>query len=281
MALTTHERIRVFAGFQHRFDRNSFGNTPNGSETTFHVRSDDPVKFVPEFGSGGTVAGVSDVQVWVGLSGVFGVSRMTVAAIDIGQGSVQLASAPSTGVSLTINYSSSSISSIDIEDARKQAESIINQRIGICYDLPISPTPTYLQIMATRLSAALLLIRGFGTGARDTSQDGYALYRMIMGENKAPKAISSQNNANYPDVGELGMVCSPGYQIIDDNGQPIPRNDTDSAGGVGEDGFTLGGRVQGRIYDITEEQFRFKPFQDDVNREQPGTNNNSPPPVQG
>lgn len=263
MSYTTHEKIRVESGFQQRFVKESFLNDPDGSVKTFFVRSDDNVRFVPDFNTGNTIAGVSDVQVWIGLSGVLGVSQMAVSSIDIDAGSVTLTATPDSGSSLTISYASSPITSTDIETKRLQAEAIVNQRITQCYDLPISPTPSVLTDLSTRLASALLLIRGYGTGARDTSGDGYALYAQLMGDNNR-----SNDGNDTVNVGEIGMICSQGYQLVDDNGNIIPRNDEDSE--VSTE-YIDGGRVRGRLYDVTEEAFRFKPFQEDVNRDQPGT----------
>src|SRR3990172_10757874 len=201
MALTTHEKIRLEAGFQSRFVRQSFKSNPGSGATTFYVKTNDNVKFVPEFGTGGTIAGISDVQVWLGLSGINGSSRLNISIIDIDQGAVTLTVAPDTGSSLTINYSSSAIPSLDIEQARLRAESMISQRLSLCYDLPVSPIPSVLEGLASRLSSALLLIRGFGTGSADTAADGYRLYELLMGNNQY------QQSSNSPDaltVGEVG-----------------------------------------------------------------------------
>lgn len=267
MALTTHEKIRLESGFQSQFIRQAFRNSPDGSANTFYVDSDDNVKFVPNFNTGNTIAGISDIQVWLGLSGVYGVSQLGISAIDIDQGSVRLAVVPVTGSSLTISYASSAIASQHIEDVRKQAEAIINQRLSLCYDLPISPTPSSLTSLATRLSSALLLIRAYGMGARDTASDGYALYGLLMGDNRA--LINQGTDAEAAEVGEIGMICSPNYQLVDDDGTIIPRNDEDGISGQGD--FASGGRVRGRLYDITEENFRFKPFQEDSDQDNPGS----------
>lgn len=269
MALTTHESIRKESGFQSQFIRQPFRNSPDGSAVTFFVDSDDNVKLVPEFSTGHTIAGISDVQVWLGLSGVYGASLLGVSAVDIDQGSIRLAVTPATGSSLTVSYSSSAITSSDIEDVRRRAEATVNQRLSLCYDLPIAPTPSSIASMATRLAAALLLIRNFGTGARDTSLDGYKLYEQMMGANQ--RLLNTGTDSELSDVGEIGLICSPNYQLVDDDGNVIPRNDDDSI--VGNNTFIAGGRVAGRLFEITEESFRFKPFQEDVNQEQPGSGN--------
>lgn len=278
MALTTHEKIRVEAGFQQRYVKEEFltGATSNGA-TTFHVKSDDNIKFVPEFGTGNTLAGVSDVKVWCGLSGDNGVSRLAVNSINRDSGAVVLGCTPNSGCSLTISYSSSPIGSQDIENIRLQAESIINQRLTLCYDLPISPVPSVLTSLASRLSAALLLTRGYGTGSRDTSADGYALYEQLMGSGEAQQEFGEMRTA--VDVGEVGMICRPAYQLVNDDGTRIPRNDEERIGG----NFTYktGGRVRGRLYDITEENFRYKEWQEDADAYQPGSADKSTPPTRG
>jgi hypothetical protein len=267
MALTTHEKIRKFANFQSQFVRQAFRVNPDGAATTFYVDSDDNVKFVPEFGTGTTVAGISDVQVWLGLSGIQGVSQMGVSGIDIDQGSVILDTVPDSGVSLTISYSSSTVRSKDIEEVRKEAEAVINQRVALCYDVADAQAAPYLSNLATRLSAALLLIRGYGTGARDTAADGYALYEQLMGENMG--AIVSGTDSETGDVGEIGLICTADFILVDEDGEIINRNDSDAI--AGRTKFTSGGRVEGRLYDITEETFRKKDWQDEVDREQPGS----------
>lgn len=272
MALTTHEKIRVSSGFQSRFVRQAFRNSPNGSFSIFYVDNDDNVKLVPEFGTGNTIAGISDVQVWLGLSGIYGVSRIGVSSIDIDQGAIQLVITPPSGVSLTTSYSSSAITSIDIETVRKEAEAIINQRLALCYSMPISPIPSVLDSMANRLAASFLLIRGYGAGTRrDMAVDGYRLYSILMGDNQMNEA-----NATIKGAGEIGMICTPNWQLVDDSSNIINRNDT---GAEANDSFTFGGRIKGRIYDITEENFRRKDWQENIDRNQPesGLYPNQPP----
>lgn len=264
--LTTHEKIRLEAGFQKRYLRTSFLNSPDSSNTVFYVPSRDVARIVPDYSTGNTIAGVSDVQVWVGLSGVAGSSRMVVSSVDSDTGAVTVNSAPTTGVSLTVSFASSPLTSVDVENVRLQAESIINQRLSLCYDLPISPVPAMLTSLASRLGGALLLIRDYGTGARSTSKDGYALYDKLMGN----KQVSySDTGIGVIEVGEIGMLCTPGYQIVDDNGNIIPRND--DANLDSNTTYTDGGRINGRLYDVTEENIRFKDFQSNVNADQPGT----------
>ena len=267
MALTTHEKIRVEAGFQSRFIREEFRNSPNSVDSVFYVHSDDNIKFVPEFGTGNTVAGLSDIKVYLGLSGIYGVSQLTISEVDVEQGSVRLPMVLATGTSLVISYSSSAIPSRDVEDVRLQAESIVNQRLSLCYSLPLSPTPSAISSLASRLGAAFLLMRGYGAGARDTSNDGYELYKLIMGANIG--LVSVGTDSESAPVGELGLICSPSYQLVDDLGNIIVRNDSDTISGAGA--YVNGGRVIGRIYDVTEESWRFKDFQADVNTDQPGS----------
>lgn len=264
--LTTHEKIRIEAGLQNLYSRVSFQNSPNNSLTTFYVDTDDRLKIAPNFSTGTTVAGVSDVAVWVGLSGVVGASRMVVSSIDADLGSVTLNTAPSTGASLVIDFASSELLPYQIEDVRLQAESIINQRLSICYDLPISPIPSVLTSMASRLGAALLLIRNYGGGARSTSKDGYALYEQLMGKQQFPY---SDSGAGVLEVGEIGMICRPAYQLVDDNGNIIDRNDTDTVDST--DSYVEGGRVFGRLHNVTDENFRFKEPQVDADSNQAGS----------
>lgn len=277
MALTTHEKIRVEAGFQSRFNREAFLNAPDSGSTTFYVRTDDNTKLVPEFSTGNTNAGVSDVQVYLGLSGVFGSSRMTVASVNPETGAVTLTTAPVSGSSLTVNYASSAIPNMDVNNVLNESSSIVNQRLSLCYDTPLQVTSSSITSLTTRLASALLLIRSYGTGSRSTANDGYALYEQIMGQNQRVVGIATSD----PDVivvGELGLICSPGYQIVDDNGTIIPRNDD----GLNTDNttFVAGGRSTGRLYDITEEAFRKKPYQQDVNTEQQGSGNINTVPIQ-
>ncbi len=262
MALTTHEKIRVVSGFQSRFSREAFRNPTGISTNAFFVNSDDNVKFVPEFGTGNTIAGISDVQVYLGLSGVYGVSQLGVSSIDISQGSVLLSLVPPLGCSLTISYSSSAITSRDVEDVRLEAEAIINQRLALCYDMPVSSSS--LVSLASRLAAAFLLIRGYGVGAnRDLAADGYRLYAQLLGDPQMDQA-----NTKMKNTGEIGLICTPNFQLVDDGGNIIPRMDS---GINGTDTFTVGGRVDGRIYDPTEEPFRKKDWQENVNRDQAGS----------
>lgn len=262
MALTTHEHIRIESGFQHRFSKERFQTEPTGG-TVFYVRSDDPVKIVPNFETGGTIAGVSDIKVWCGLSGIQGSSRMSVSSIDAETGRVSLTTAPISGCSLTIDYASSPLTSDDIEQVRLRSESIINQRLSLCYDLPITPVPSMIKNLVNRLSAAFLLMRGYGTGSRNTSSDGYALYEQLMGT----QAIGGGQVVQ----GEVNLICTPDYQLVDDDGVVIGRNDTEY---TTDSTYMTGGRVVGRLYDITQENFRFKDYQADANAEQPGSGTN-------
>lgn len=278
MPLTTHQQIRVEAGFQNRFVRQSFQNNPDGNSTLFYVQSDDNYKIVPDLNTGSTVAGISDVQVYCGLSGIFGSSQLGVSSLSVEQGYVELATVVDSGASLTINYASSSVGSDDIENMRKQAESIVNQRLSLCYDLPISPTPSVLTSLATRLAAALLLIRGYGVGSRSTSNDGYALYEKLMGNNE--DMLGARNVQGFPSrVGEIGLICTAKYQLVDDNGEIIPRNDAEGSISSAT-AFIAGGRVRGRLHDITDESFRFKESQVDANTNQAGSGNLDEPKVQ-
>lgn len=267
MALTTHENIRVESGFQSKFVRQPFKNAANGVDTVFFVNSDDNYKFVPDFGTGSTIAGISDIEVRLGLSGVYGTSILGVSAIDIDDGSVRLSVIPVSGASLVITYSSSAISSKEIESIRLQAESIVNQRLSLCYDLPLSPTPSSINSLATRLASALLLIRSFGPNSRSTSSDGYALYEKLMGDNAGVIALGTDSEVR--NVGEIGLICTPNYQLVDDSGAIVQRNDDEDI--IGDIEYSVSGRIDGRIYDITEEPFRKKPWQVDVDAEQPGS----------
>lgn len=263
---TTHEKLRLEAGYQHRFSRVSFLNSPDGSETSFFVGTDDRIKIVPEFSTGNTIAGVSDVAVWIGLSGIAGSSRMTISSLDYQTGEVILSTAPVNGSSLTVDYSSSPLSHLDVENVRLQAESIINQRLSLCYDLPISPTPSVLTSLATRLGSALLLIRDYGVGARSTSKDGYMLYEQLMGKQQQDY---SDSGVGVLEVGEIGMICRPNYQLVDDNGTIVVRNDEDNI--ESSVTYTEGGNVRGRLHNITDENMRFKDYQIDSDSNQAGS----------
>ena len=276
MSITTHEKIRVESGFQHRFTRMAFLNSPDGSSVDFYVNTDDSTPIVPEFNTGSTTAGINDVQVFIGLSSVVGASQMTVSAVDVGLGKITLADTPDSGSSLVVSFASSPISSQDIETVRIRAESIVNQRLSLCYDLPLSPVPSAVEGLATRLASAFLLMRDYGVGSRSTSKDGYALYEQLMGRNEQNY---SDTGAGILRVGEIGLLCTNGYQIVDDNGAIIARNDEDNitTGQV----YSSGGRQTGRVFDITEENWRFKKPQADANSEQPGTPYSAPYKQQG
>lgn len=257
MALTTHEKIRVEAGFQSRDVRQEFLNSPGSGVTVFFVKSDLNYKIVPDFNTGATIAGISDVEVYVGLSGVYGSSKLWVSSVDVEQGSVGLSAVVPSGASLTISYASSAISSRDIENARLRAESIVNQRLSLCYDLPLSPIPSQVESMATRLAASLLLIRGYGTGSLDTANDGYRLYEQLMGRNELVTGGGFDASSNsVVQVGEIGLICTTNYQLVDDSGTIIPRNDDDTA--TTGDGYVVGGNVEGRLHVIQDEEVRFK-----------------------
>lgn len=258
MAYTTQEKIRVEAGFQTRFNREKFINSPDGVTSKFYVRSDSYVKFIPEFGTGNTIAGVSDVQVFVGLSGINGLSRMSVSSIDINEGSVVLGSVPALGTSLTITYSSSGIPSLDLENVRLEAEALVNQRLSRAYAVPFGVTISHITNVTTKLAAAYLMMRNYGTGNRDTAADGYALYKTIVGDNQYDKDGNPIGN-----LGELGTMLLTKYTLVDDNGNIIPRIDTDDI--VANNAFVVGGLNGGRLYDISEEPFRKKDYRDGNN----------------
>jgi hypothetical protein len=253
---TTYEKVRIESGFQSRYIEDYFGSTPTGTETSFFVRSDDRIKIVPDFSTGNTIAGVSDVQVYVGVTNATGLSRMNVSAVDYQTGKVTLDTAPIAGASLVVNYSSSPISNEEIQEVISRSEAVVNQRLAICYSLPITSTSSHLTRLATELASAFLLMRGYGTSSRDTASDGYKKYEQLMGDNNT-----------Y--LGEIGLICTPNYQIVDDSGQVILRNDDESV--VSNNAYVAGGREGGRLFDITEEPFRFKNFQKDVNTNQRGS----------
>lgn len=275
MALTNHESIRTEAGYQHKHSKVSFSNSTGVSTVAYYVNTDDPIKIVPNFGTGTTIAGVSDVKVWQGLSGI-ALTQLTVSSVDPEVGVVTLSTPPASGSSLIIDFASSPLPSNDIEAKRLQAESMVNQRLSLCYNLPLTPVPSMITSLASRLAAALLLIRDYGVGARSTSKDGYMLYEQLMGKKEVPYSDSGQGTIW---VGEIGMLCSPGYQIVDDTGVIIPRNDEDNIDG-GED-FQIGGRVVGRLFNITDETVRFKDYQVDANQNQAGSGNYDPTKIQG
>jgi len=274
--LTTHEKIRLESGYQHRFSRISFLNNPDGSANTFFVSSDDPIKIVPNFYTGNTSAGVSDVAVWLGLSGVNGASRLTISSIDENTGAVTLGITPVSGASLTIDYASSPLNYNDIEAVRLQAENMVNQRLSLCYDLPIAPTPSVIASLATRLASSLLLIRDYGIGARSTSKDGYMLYEQLMGKQQEQSVNSV---VGIMEVGEIGMICRPGYQLVDDSGVIIGRNDDDNIEST--TAYVSGGRVAGRLHNITDENMRFKEPQVDADTVQSGSGYDGYVPQQG
>lgn len=264
---TTHEKIRREAGMQSPFRLLPFLNDPNGSQTNFFVATDDAVKIVPDFNTGATLAGVSDIQVWFGLSGLIGLSRMNVSSINEETGQVTLGTAPSTGGSLIVSFSSSPLGYQEVEDARAQAEASLNQKLALCYNLPITSNAPYLTQLATSAAAVRLLIKNYGTGALDTNGDGYALYNLVFGQNMA--LINQGTDAESANVGEIGLICGSNFVLVDDSGNIIPRNDDASIEGGGR--FEVGGLVRGRLFDISEENFRYKDYQEDVNRPQPGS----------
>lgn len=264
--ITTHEKIRVESGFQNRFNRVSFLNSPGVSTSTFYVDTDDIVKIVPNFNTGNTYAGISDVAVWGGLSGVVGSSRYTVSGIDYEIGSITLNAVPDTGSSIVVDFASSNVANYEVENVRLQAESIVNQKLSTCYSLPLTPNPSSIVSMTTRLGAALLLIRDYGVGARSTSKDGYMLYEQLMGKNQA---AYSDTGMGVLEVGEIGMICRQGYQLVDDNGIVIPRNDETNIDSTVS--YVDGGRVAGRLHNITDENMRFKKPQIDADSEQVGS----------
>lgn len=268
MSYTTNQKIRVEAGFQNRFNRVPFQSNPNGIATEFFLTNDDYVKIVPEFGVSSATTGVSHVAVYVGLSGVAGVSRMNVSNIDADIGSITLDTAPDNGSSLTVTYASSAIPENEVTEVLNRAESTINKRLSLCYDLPISEDVPELTRLSTQLAAALLLIRSYGTANPSTAQDGYAMYDRLIGENYG--VINTGDNAEVEDVGEIGLICRAGYELVNKSGEELTKNAT---GALNNSKYTAGGRVDGRIYDITEEPFRFKDYQTSTdNREQPGSN---------
>lgn len=264
MALTTHEKIRIESGFQSRYTKEASLNSPDGIASVFFVQSNDAVKFVPALNTGNTIAGISDIQVWLGLSGIFGVSLLGISAINIDSGSIQLSIVPVLGSSLTINYSSSAISSQDVEDIRLEAEALINQRLSLCYNMPVASIGR-LNLMAARLGAAFLLTRGYGAGTRsDMAVDGYKLYALLLGDGQM-----NQGDPKIKGAGEIGMICTPNWQMVDDSGNIVQRND--AGNGNATDSFIAGGRVNGTIYDITEEGFRKKDSQQWANQDQAGS----------
>jgi hypothetical protein len=264
----TDQRVRIEAGMQQRYSRQPFRSDPDGSETDFYVESDDRHKIVPEFSTGNTMAGVSDVKVYCGLSGVAGASRMGIDEVDSETGRVTLGTAPDSGCSLIVTYSSSALSHEDIDEVRTEAEGIINNRLSKCYDLPLGSECPAVDSMSARLSTALIWIRGYGTGGRERQRDGEMLYSQLMGSGARIQG-KGKFGTQRVEVGEIGYICTPGFSLVDDGGNVIDRNDDDAVSNAV--GYKAGGRVTGRLYDITEEEFRYKEPQADADTDQPGS----------
>lgn len=264
MAFTNHEKIRKYASLQKEFIRQPFLSEPNGSASVFYVDSDSNYKIVPYFDTGNTIAGISDVEVFVGLSGVQGMSQLTVTSVDPVIGSITISGAVSTGTSLVVTFASSPVSSKDIEQFRLQAESMLNQRLSLCYDLPLSATVSQLDSLSHRLAAALLMIRGYGVASRNTSQDGWRLYTQLVGDGEG--LLNTGTDSEVANIGEVGLICRGGYQLIGDDGSIIPRND-DTA--VADTSYVPGGKTRGRLHRIVDEPFIYKDF--DGRKVEPGT----------
>jgi len=268
MMYTTPEKVRVRAGFQNPYNRVPILGTPDGAETTFYIDNEDPIKFVPAQGLSAMVAGISSIKVYVGLSGVLGSSQMVVTAIDDELGSFTLGTAPVVGASVTITYSSSSISNEDVDDILSQAQNLINNKLGQCYDIPLSPVPSVIERLTTDLAAFYLLEREYGAAAPDSNSDAQALYDRLFGDNSVVVRPGTTTDTEVINNGELGMICTPKYVLYQNDGTLIGRKDDDISG---NNTFITGGRVNGRLFDITEEPFRKKDWQIDVNQNQPGS----------
>ena len=100
--------------------------------------------------------------------------------------------------------------------------------------------------------------------------DGYiSLEVSPLIANNTETTLNEGTDTEVSRVGEVGMICTPNFQLVDDNGSIIDRNDSGSVDGDAT--YVSGGRDTGILYDITEEQFRKKDYQSDVNRDQPGS----------
>jgi hypothetical protein len=198
------------------------------------------------------------------MSGADGLSVMTVTAISQLDGAITVNTAPTTGASIVATYTSSAIPDSDVMTVINEASNVIQNKLGQCYSLPLTTVPSSIQRLTTELASAMLLIRNYGVQDTESAQDGYALYDRLMGNTSD---IKDDNG------GEINKICSTGWQMYDDDGTLIPRSDIDL--GVNTS-FVSGGRVNGRVFDITEERFRKKPFQADVNQEQGGSGNDYP-----
>lgn len=242
MSYITHERIRVAAGFQNRNAQVPFRNQADGNVTHFYVDTDDYEKIVPDFGTGNTLAGVSDVKVFVGLSGSNGLSQLGVSSIDIQTGLIEVSQTVENGASLVVTFSSSAIPSHEIDDIQQQVDGMIDMRLGECYSLPIENIPNSLKFIAEELAKSILLTRPYGINSRYTGEE---VSQMVERVNE------------YFD-----RVCSEDHQLVDSNGNLINKLDKSASGNVK---YVEGGKITGRVFDIEEEQFKKRQYQRDLN----------------
>jgi len=92
------------------------------------------------------------------------------------------------------------------------------------------------------------------------------LYEQLMGKQQQDY---SDSGVGVLEVGEIGMICRPNYQLVDDNGTIVVRNDEDNI--ESSVTYTEGGNVRGRLHNITDENMRFKDYQIDADSNQAGS----------
>ena len=163
MNYTNHERIRVASGFQSRYSKVTLLGEIDSSNTIFYVDNDEYEKIVPDFATGNSYAGVSDVKVFLGVSGGFGMSRLGVSSVDWETGMIELDTAPDTGVSVVVTYASSSVPSQDITNVGNKAEGIINTKLAECYGIPLTKEVPAVTALTEELCEAILLSQSFGS----------------------------------------------------------------------------------------------------------------------
>lgn len=242
MSYTNIKNIRVEAGFYNQHVNEVFNTPIDGTTNRLYVDyglNGSLEKFIP---TGSTnVLQASDFSVFYGLSGV-GATIVSVTAWDSQLGYVDLDTVPVSGASLSITYASSAVSGADVEQVRIEAESAVNNVLSACYAVPLSAQVSEITNLATKLATGYLLVRNYGTESTDTSADGYKLIDYVLG--------SGENAGN----GRLYDFCKENSQLVDDNGNVIPKNESDQVTGSN----IYNGLTGGQLFSIEEENFRFK-----------------------
>lgn len=224
---TTVQDIRERAGFLN-FAVDSTLYEVVGSSNIWYAKKGekDLERFVPRSYNGATLPTSVDVTVkHQGLS-------VGYSSFDINTGRITLSTGYASGSSLVATYASSPIATQKVYNYGINAHGMILAYVGKRYSLPLGVSVPVLGELEARLAAAELLIDSYGISGQNSAEDGYAMRQEILNQ--------------------LVLLGNGSLPMIDSDGNEVPTS-TDTTGGG--NALSTGSRVEGYLFDDSEEEF--------------------------